>query len=220
MKRTLFVLAGLALVIGFFLAASVVRERRAEELGSLAQEQSSIFVRPHSPTLGGEDAEVVLVEFTDPACETCATFSPLVKRFLEEHPGRVRFVLRYAPFHQGSEEVVRILEAARKQGRFWETLDLLYRSQRTWTQHHQVRLDQVWVVLALAGLDLARLRRDASDPRIGEVIAQDLADAQTLGVRKTPGFFVDGRPLEPFGVEPLVALVEAAVRERYPGWDQ
>ena len=43
------------------------------------------------------------------------------------------------------------------------------------------------------------------------------SDAQTLGVRKTPGFFVDCRPLEPFGAEPLVALVEAAVRERYPG---
>ncbi len=216
MKRTLFVLAGLVLVIGFFVAASVVKERRAEELGSLAQEQGSIFVRPHSPTLGAEDAEVVLVEFTDPACETCATFSPLVKRLLEQHPGRVRFVLRFAPFHQGSEEVVRLLEASRRQGRFWETLDLLYRSQRTWTQHHQVVLDQVWVVLALGGLDLERLSRDASDLRIGEVIAQDLADAQTLGVRKTPGFFVNGRPLEPFGVEPLVALVEAAVGERYP----
>ncbi len=216
MKRTLFLVAGLVLVIGFFVAASVFRERRAEELGSLAAEQGSIFVRPHSPTLGDEDARVVLVEFTDPACETCASFSPLVKRLLEKHPGRVRFVLRYAPFHQGSEEVVRILEATREQGRFWETLDLLYRSQRTWTQHHQVRLDQVWYVLALGGLDLERLRRDAGDPRIDEVIAQDLADAQTLGVRKTPGFFVDGRPLEPFGIEPLVALVEAAVRERYP----
>ena len=217
MKRTLFILTGVVLVVAFFVAASVFRERRAEELGSLAAEQGSLFVRPHSPTLGDEGAEVVLVEFTDPACETCAAFSPLVKRLLEKHPGRIRFVLRYAPFHQGSEEVVRILEAARKQGRFWETLDLLYRSQRTWTQHHQVRLDQVWVVLALGGLDVERLRRDASDTRIGEVIAQDLADAQTLGVRKTPGFFVDGRPLEPFGVEPLVALVEAAVRERYPG---
>ncbi len=217
MKRTLFVVVGLVLVIGFFLSASMVRERRAEELSSLAEEQSSIFVRPHSPTLGDEDAKVVFVEFTDPACETCAAFSPLVKRILEQYPGKIRFVVRYAPFHQGSDEVVRILEAARKQGKFWETLDLLYRSQRTWTRHHRVVVDQVWVALALAGLDLERLREDASDPTIDEVIARDLADAETLGVRRTPGFFVDGRPLEPFGAEPLMALVEEAVRERYPG---
>ena len=135
-KRTLFVLAGLVLVAGFFVAASVVKKQRAEQLGSLAAEQGSIFVRPHSPTMGGEDAEVTLVEFTDPACETCADFSPFVKRLLEAHPGRVRLVLRYAPFHQGSDEVVRILEAARKQERFWETLELLYSSQSTWTRHH------------------------------------------------------------------------------------
>jgi protein-disulfide isomerase len=217
MKRTLFAVTGLVLVLGFVLAATMFRERRAAELDTLADEQDSIFVRPHSPTLGDEDARVVLVKFTDPACETCAAFSPLVKRLMEKHPGKIRFVIRYAPFHHGADEVARILEAARKQDRFWETLDLLYRSQGSWTQHHQVVLDQVWVVLAIdGGLDLERLREDLADPRIGEIVAQDLADAKTLGVRKTPGFFVDGRQLEPFGVEPLIELVETAVRTRYP----
>ena len=216
MKRTLFAVAGLVLVLGFILAATMYRERRAAELDALAVEQESLFVRSYSPTLGGEDARVVLVKFTDPACETCAAFSPLVKRLMERHPGKIRFVIRYAPFHHGADEVARILEAARKQDRYWETLDLLYRSQRSWTQHHQVVLDQVWVVLAIdGGLDLDRLREDLADPRIGEILAQDLADAQALGVRKTPGFFVDGQELEPFGAEPLFALVEKAVRERY-----
>ena len=217
MKRTLFVAAGLFLVLAFALAAWLFRERRAAELSSLAEEQGSVFVRPHSPTLGAEDARVVLVEFTDPACETCAAFSPVVKRIMQMHPGKIRFVVRYTPFHQGADDVVRILEAARQQGRYWEVLDLLYRSQGTWTRHHQVLLDQVWVVMALGDLDIDRLREDVADPRIDEIIAQDLADAETLGVRKTPGFFVDGKPLEPFGVEPLMALVDAAVRERYPG---
>jgi protein-disulfide isomerase len=217
MKRTLFAVTGLVLVLAFVLGATLFKERRAAELGTLAEEQDSLFVRPHSPTLGDEDARVTLVEFTDPACETCAAFSPLVKRLMEKHPGKIRFVIRYAPFHHGADEVARILEAARKQDRFWETLDLLYRSQRSWTQHHQVVLDQVWVVLALDGsLDLERLQEDLADPRIDEILAQDLADAETLGVRKTPGFFVDGQPLEPFGAEPLFRLVETAVREHYP----
>ncbi len=216
MKRTLFAAAGLVLVLAFVLASMMFRERRAAELGTLAEEQDSVFVRPHSPTLGDEDARVVLVEFTDPACETCAAFSPLVKQLMERHPGKIRFVLRYAPFHHGADEVARILEAAREQDRFWETLDLLYRSQGSWTRHHQVVLDEVWRVLAYGGLDLERLREDLADPRLGEIVAQDLADAATLGVRKTPGFFVDGRPLEPFGAEPLIELVEAAVRAHYP----
>jgi hypothetical protein len=35
-------------------------------------------------------------------------------------------------------------------------------------------------------------------------------------VRKTPGFFVNGKPLEPFGERQLAALVEAEVRAQYP----
>ncbi len=90
-------------------------------------------------------------------------------------------------------------------GKYWETLDRLYRSQSLWTQHHQVRLDQVWQLLATVGLDLERSRADMNDPRITAIIEQDLADAETLGVRLTPGFFVNGKPLEPFGLEPLAA---------------
>lgn len=216
MKRTLFVASAIALVLAFLLAAWWYREQRAERLGFLAEEQAELFVRPHAPVLGAEDARVYLVEFTDPACETCAAFSPAVKQFLDRYDGRLRLVVRWAPFHEGSADVVRVLEAARLQGRFWETLDLLYRTQQMWTQHHRVYLDRVWQLLPRAGLDVERLRRDLDDPRITEIIEQDLADARTLGVQKTPGFFVNGRPLEPFGYEPLVQLIASEVRESYP----
>lgn len=217
MKRAVFALALLAVVVGFFFAASQVRQRRAEELGFMAQENAATFIRPHSPSLGAETARVHLVEFTDPACETCAAFTPIVERFLADHPGRVRLVVRYAPFHEGSDRVVRILEAARLQGKFWETLHLLYATQHVWTQHHQVLVERVWPLLEQAGLglDLERLRRDADDARVAAVLEQDLADARTLGVRKTPGFFVNGKPLEPFGADRLAALVAAEVEASY-----
>ena len=54
------------------------------------------------------------------------------------------------------------------------------------------------------------------DSRITAVLEQDLADAETLGVRKTPGFFVNGKPLEPFGPRPLAQLIKAEIREQYP----
>lgn len=216
-KRGLFVVACLVLVVGFVVAASWVKQRRAAELGFLAEERASLFVRPHSPTLGAEDAKVFLVEFTDPACEACAGMSPVLKRLLEVNSGKLRLVVRWAPFHEGADAVARILEAARRQGRFWETLDLLYLNQAAWTSHHRVVLDRVWALLPHAGLDVERLRRDLADPAIAAVVEQDLADARELGVRKTPGIFVNGRPLEPFGVRPLVALVDDEVTKRYPG---
>jgi protein-disulfide isomerase len=216
MKRLVFAAFGIAVVVGFVLGASWYKNRRAEQLGFMAQENASTFVRPHSPTYGPEDAKVVLVEFTDPACETCAAFSPIVKQFIAAHPGKIRFVLRYAPFHHGADFAMRALEAARVQDKFWETLDLLYRSQQMWTQHHQVIPDRVWQILPMAGLDVERLRTDMADPRIDTILQQDLADAELLGVRKTPGFFVNGKPLEPFGDRQLKALIDAEVRLQYP----
>jgi protein-disulfide isomerase len=216
MKRLVFAASCIAVVVGFVLAASWFKNRRAEQLGFMAQENASTFVRPHSPTYGPEDARVVLVEFTDPACETCAAFSPIVKQFIDAHPGKIRFVLRYAPFHQGADFAMRVLEAARVQGRFWETLDLLYQSQSMWTRHHQVIPERVWQIVPMAGLDPERLRTDMADPRIETILQQDLADAGVLGVRKTPGFFVNGKPLEPFGDRQLKALIDAEVRLQYP----
>jgi protein-disulfide isomerase len=215
-KRRIFVLSCVVLIVAFLVAASLIRQRRAAQLGFMAQEQAATFVRPHSPALGAEDAKVYLVEFTDPACETCAAFAPILKQFLATYPGKLRLVVRYAPFHEGAADVVRIVEAARLQGRYWETLELLYRHQGVWTQHHQVLLDRAWQILPHAGVDLERLRRDVGDPRITAILEQDLADAAALGVRKTPGIFVNGKPLEPFGVEPLAALIAAEVRASYP----
>ena len=216
MRRLIFAGSCIVVVVGFLFAASWFKGRRAEQLGFMAQEYASTFVRPHSAVLGAAEARVFIVEFTDPACETCAVFSPIVKRFMETYPGKIRLVVRYAPFHEGSGGAVRVLEAAKVQGKFWETLELLYRNQSVWTQHHQVFLDRIWQLLPQAGLDLQRLEMDMADPRITAVIEQDLADAQALGVRKTPGFFVNGKPLEPFGEKPLAALIAAEVRAQYP----
>lgn len=216
MKRILFAATCLVLIAGFFFGTSYYKTWRAAELGFMAQDQASTFVRPHSPTLGSDDAKVYIVKFTDPACETCASFSPLMKQAMDAFPGRIKLVIRYAPFHQGADGVVRILEAARKQEKFWETLELLYQRQGTWTQHHRVLLGEVWPLLPEVGLDVERVKKDVKDPSITAVIEQDLADAETLGVRKTPGFFVNGKRLESFGSRPLVELIKAEIRDKYP----
>ena len=215
MKKALFGVVAVLLVIGFVLVVRDMREERAAGVESSAQDQPSTLVRPHSPVLGPEEAKVTIVEFTDPACETCAAFAPFLKAFMARYPGRVRLVLRYAPFHEGADEAVRVLEAARAQGKLWETLDLLYRHQAEWTVHHRVEPDRILAIVPRVPLDMERLRADMADPRITSVIEQDLADARALGVNGTPGIFVNGRPLEPFGLEPLGALIAAEVRASY-----
>ena len=50
---------------------------------------------------------------------------------------------------------------------------------------------------------------------IAKRIKQDVLDAKQLKVSKTPGFFVNGKPLVHFGYEQLKQLVESEVAANY-----
>lgn len=92
------------------------------------------MVRPHSPVMCAADAPVNIVELVDPAWEACKAFHPKVKQILAAFPRETRLVIRYKPFHQESSvEAVKILEAARAQGKFEPVLEALLDGQRAWT---------------------------------------------------------------------------------------
>ena len=212
MKRLpLFIIAAVFMLLIFVLGTVAYKGNSADQSAQRAAAHRASLVRPHSPVIGSADATVEIVEFLDPACETCRAFYPLVKEIMAAHPGRIRLVLRYAPFHKGSDKVVALLEAARLQGRLWQTLEALLATQRAWAPQHTAQIDLVWPQLEGLGLDLGRLRADMADARIAERIAMDLADANTLGVTKTPEFFVNGRPLPSFGEAPLRRLIDDAL---------
>jgi protein-disulfide isomerase len=212
----IFGITALVLIIAFMFGSSYYKGKQAEEIGFMARENAELFVRDHSQTLGSDDAKVYLVEFMDPACETCAAFSSLVKQMIVTNPGKIKLVLRYAPFHDGSDYVVKILEAAKKQGKYWETLNVMYKSQPYWASHSNPQPQRIWQFLPKAGVDVERIRRDMNDPAIAKLIGQDLADAKTLNVRKTPGYFVNGKPLQTFGSKQLLQLVQSEINANYP----
>ena len=215
MKYVMFGFACLALFFVFFFGSSYYKSQQAEKFGFMAQENASTFVREHSQILGSDDAKVYLVKFTDPACETCAAFSPLVKQMMDANPGKIKLVIRYAPFHHGADYFVRILEAAKKQDKFWETLDVMYKSQQYWASHSNPQPQRIWQFLPKAGVDIEQIKKDMNDPAIDIIIAQDLADAQTLNVHKTPGFFANGKPLQNFGYKQLQQLVKTEIEANY-----
>lgn len=216
MKYVIFGFACIVMFFTFVFFSSSYKGRQAEKLSFLAEENAELFVREHSQNLGSDDAKVYLIEFMDPACETCAVFSPFVKKLLEANPGKIKLVLRYAPFHDGADYFVKILEAAKRQGKYWETLEVMYRTQPYWASHHNPQPEKIWQFLPEVGLDIERIREDMNDPAIVKLIAKDLADAETLNVRKTPGFFVNGKPLQTFGYQQLLQLVQSEITAQYP----
>lgn len=208
-KQYIVPLAAFLLVALFAAGLLLVEKPETGEAGDVGARNESVLIRDHSPSLGSDDAEVTIVEFFDPACGTCRVFHPIVKGMMAEHPGKIRLVMRYAPLHPGSDEVVKILEGARLQGKFWEVLEAGYRSQPRWTINHQAYPDLFWQSVAGTGLDAERMASDVRSRAVLDNIRTDVDDATALGVNKTPGFFVNGRPLTEFGERQLRRLVES-----------
>ncbi len=214
-RQRIMVSSAAALLLVFILGTfgyAWLEERRLVELASTAD---SVFNRPHSPTYGPAGAKVRIVEFLDPACETCRAFYPVVKDIVDSHQGRVQLVVRYAPFHAGADTAVAVMEAARLQGLFWPVTQRLLRDQGTWGADHNPRPDLIWDLLAGTGLNLQKAHEDAASPAVRARVEQDLADARALGVTRTPGFFVNGRPLKHFGADELKQLVQGEVSRVY-----
>jgi len=216
MKYAIFALSALVLIIAFIFGSSYYKGKQTQKYGFMAKENAELFVRDHSQTYGSDDAKVYLIEFMDPACETCAAFAPFVKKLMAANPGKIKLVLRYAPFHDGADYFVKILEAAKKQGKYWETLDVMYKSQPYWASHSNPQPQRIWQFLPQAGVDVQQIRKDMNDPAIVKLINQDLADAKTLNVRKTPGYFANGKPLQTFGSRQLLDLVQSEIKANYP----
>ncbi len=179
------------------------------------------LVRPDSPTLGAADAPVTLVEFLDPECESCAAFGPVVKKILKDYDGKVRLVVRYMPLHPNSLRAATLTEAAGEQGKYWQMQELLFQKQSEWGERHgaptsapkpdvNALFDKYAAEL---GLDMEKVNSAIKENRYQAKLERDLRDGQTLGVRQTPSFFVNGRKLLRFSESDLRALIEDELKK-------
>jgi protein-disulfide isomerase len=214
MNRRGLILSVLALGVAGFGGATwfATRPGPVTEAEPVAPELAEAMIRPYSPILGPADAPVTIVEFFDPACEACRAFHPIVKDIMAEHGDAVRVVIRYTPFHgAASEEAIRVLEAARMQDVYVPVLEAVLREQPRWASHGAPAPGLILQIAATAGLDAEAARTQMLAPDVVAILNQDRADVETVGIRQTPTFFVNGKPLDPFGEAELRRLVAAVV---------
>jgi protein-disulfide isomerase len=217
--RSSIVAVGVGVLVIALMAATLLYESDdTQSLQSETTARQAALASEHSPTLGDPGAKVHIVEFLDPACETCAMFFPMVKQWMAEVPGEIRLSVRHLAFHSGSDYAVRILEASRKQDKYWQTLEALLTSQRQWVQGHTVQPDRIGPALAGVGLNMEQLTADMNSVEVMQRIERDKKDSIFLKVSATPEYFVNGRPLPSFGQQQLADLVREEL-QRSPDSD-
>ena len=177
------------------------------------------LVRSDSPTLGAADAKVTIVEFLDPECESCRAFNPTVKKILKEYDGKVRLVVRYMPLHPNSVSAATFTEAAGEQGKYWQAQEMLFQKQPEWGTKHGPQAGAPADINALFKKYAAELELDASkmdsafaENRYAAKLERDKKDGQSLGVRQTPTFFVNGRKLARLGEADLKSLIDEELK--------
>lgn len=216
MKKNLILISTVAVVIAIFVFGMFTYQKKTGEVrADAAAKNTASLVQFHSPSTGASDAKVTIVEFFDPSCEACRAFYPLVKSILAENPGKVRLVLRYAAFHKDSDIVVKLLEASKAQGLYWQVLEEVMRTQPEWADHGNPQVQRLWEILKPVGLDIERAKRDMESPGIVAVLKQDTSDVMTLQVQKTPTFYVNGKPLVDMSEKGLRYLVREEVKAAY-----
>lgn len=215
-RRAAVILVGALVLVAIIVAVSnpSLVGAASESASSDGSEADNRLIRSHSPILGPDDAPVTIVEFFDPACEACRAFYPLTKKILDTYPDQVRLVVRYTPFHgEVSETAIRVLEAARLQGRFAPVLEALLARQNQWAAHGSFDEAAILEIASQAGLDSAQAQEQLDSPEIQAVFEQDKDDVKANQISQTPTFFVNGELLAPFGMQELVDAVQRQVAE-------
>lgn len=166
-----------------------------------------------SPEIGNPEAKVTIVEFYDYNCPYCRATYPVLKDFLKANPDTKLVLKDVASLGKDSEAVARVVIAARAQGKFEPLHDALM------TRKGKVTEAQAIEAATKLGLDIERLKRDASAAQTADVLsrAQDLATR--LNVAATPLYIVGYHGISGAPDDLVAQLTEHVAEIRKSGCD-
>lgn len=169
-----------------------------------------------NPSIGPEDAQIVVVEYSDfqcPYCSAAAGFhKQLIPVFQNQVPGwepsvpglkemakegRIRFEFKHYPLpsHTNAFLAAQASEAANAQGKFWEYHDLVYQNQDSLSRKNLIKFaEQV-------GMDVELFTQELDGEVYAASVRKDLGEGQRAGVTGTPAFFINGELIS--GAQPL-----------------
>jgi protein-disulfide isomerase len=165
---------------------------------------------------GNIEGTITLVEYLDFECEACGAYYPVIKRLSEEYKDRVKFIVRYFPLpgHKNSMTSASAVEAAGKQGRYWEMHDIVFENQRDWGEKQAPDPKIFENYARQIGLDMDRYSKDIASQEVKDRIERDRETGQKLGITGTPTFFLNGEKIQnPRGYEDFKILLQEAINK-------
>ena len=157
------------------------------------------------PFLGEPDAPVTVIEMTDYECPFCRRHrQEVLGDLIAEYGSRIRYFSLHFPLtsiHPLAFGASEAAECAHDQGLFWEYNEAMFNSTGRLVPETLVAL------AGDVGMDVPVFSQCLSSGSKRDVVVGDIEIGQRLGVRGTPTFFINGKPLS--GARPLDVFRQA-----------
>lgn len=164
---------------------------------------------------GAQNSTVVLEEFADYQCPTCATMHPVMNEITATYGSRIKFVYRNYPLtqiHRNAYEASVAAEAAGLQGKFWDMQNLIFQNQRNWQNVEIVRPVFEGYAQTL-GLNVEKFKDDVAGLPAKQRVDMDVMRGRAMNISSTPTLLVNGVsvPFEQMTVDGIKKIVDAEI---------
>ena len=165
------------------------------------------------PSMGPDNAKILIVEFSDYECAFCGRFFsqtyPLIKSEYVD-TGIAKFVYKDFPlsFHPQGEPAAIAANCVQRElsdEKYFEFHDLIFENQRSLSNDKYIE----WA--KSLGVDENTYRSCLEDPTIKQEIQEDISEGMRLGVSGTPTIFING--VKVVGAQPFSVIQEIVEEE-------
>ena len=171
---------------------------------------------------GKADSKVLVIEYADPQCPGCAQMMPIMDSLYKKYGDKVAFVYRHYPlsYHKNGRSAAIAVEAAGRQGYFWEMLSKLFSTQSEWQSLSDSSLTNKYAELfgSASGNkgDVSTFKKDLNRTSLAEKVDNDYKLGKKDNLSATPTIIVNGEEVDFYsstkGTESVIAdSIEAAL---------
>jgi protein-disulfide isomerase len=184
-----------AVLLAGWLKQGLIDGFPADKLATVLSDEIAAFQAPPQKietqgynSKGQSNSEFTIVEFADFQCPHCRELGVTLDQLLAQHP-EVQIVFKHFPisFHPMALSAALSVEAAAKQGKFWDMHDAIFKTQ--------AYLDEDTIIghARVLSLNMDQFEKDRSSKEIQDLVNRSKEEAISIKVEATPAVFINGR---------------------------
>lgn len=158
----------------------------------------------NSPMMGGKDAKVTIIEFSDFQCPFCAKGADILKEIKKKYGNKVKIAFKNfpLPFHNHAESAAVAGLCANEQGSeyFWKMHDEMFMSQDS------LDAEGLKKTAKKIGLKMDSFEKCLSENKYLPQVKADMEEGKKVKVKSTPTFFINGQLIN--GAQPMDVFAE------------